>query len=216
MSVKVYGTDAFTVGADTFLSAYNANWVNDSVGAAELKVFTATNDVRKTNTGSNSIATYSGTLSTEHRIKCDIFSGNTGAFPALWVRKQVSPNKQSGYLVQWDSGGTIILYRVAPDATFTVVQTNGTVAVATLYTGAYAQASGIGATVTITYGDATNGNFTFNDGNAARWITGKVGFEVFDSTGPIPDSSFDNMEIWDDSLGGHGILLAGQRNRSIV
>lgn len=213
----VYGPDAFTVGADVVLSTYNAVWTKLVNGSApELTIIAASDDLRKPtpDSGNSSSSVYNGTLSTEQTIYSDIFSGATSCFAALYARKGTT-HSSAGYLAQWDSGGTIILYRVTAGPTFTTIATNGTVAINTTYLNCFIKVSGVGATVTINYGDDTNGAFTFGDTDAARILTGKVGFDTFDG-GATGSMAFDNVRVYDDSLGGHGVLLAGQRNRSIV
>lgn len=203
MSLLVYGPDAFTVGADVVLSTYNALWTYVTNGLApELTVIAATDDVRKpaANPSDGSISMYNGTLAVDHTIYADIFSGAGSCFPGLWGRKGTT-FASAGYLAQWDSGGTIILYRVMAGPTFTTIATAGTVAINTTYANCFIKVSGVGATVTIDYGDDTNGPFTFGDNNAARILTGKVGFDAFDA-GATGSMAFDNVRIYDDQLGG--------------
>lgn len=198
MPTKVYGTEAFTVGADSTLNAYAAAWTTFG-SSADPSVRASTDDLRYNGTGVGARAKWTGTVNADQKIVATIKTGGaTQSYPALTVR--MGANFISGYLAQWSPQlGTITVYRVT--GSYTQIATLGTVANNTTYTNCYLKATGSGATVTIEFGDDTNGFTTFNDTDAARFTTGQPGVDIYEGTTALT-SALDDIEIWDMAAGG--------------
>ena len=179
------------------LPTFDSDWSTDSIKAAHY-VRNTTQNV--SGTSGDSCADYwAGTgIVDDQSIHADIAiataSGDT--YPGLMVRMS---GTGEGYLAEWDPvGGTITLYRVRNNfADYDTLDTLGTISYSTTYTGAFLKATGSGSTVSITWGDDTNGSSSYNDTNASRWTTGYPGLSTYQTT--FTYSYFDNIEIYDES-----------------
>lgn len=214
MSTLIYSSGSLAVGADTPLSTFDANW-NVLTGGFNLTVRTATSDIRGATGGSDANRWVGTTVVDQRIILASLFSGASNSFPGLRVRTGTALG--SGYLAQWNGGaGNITILRVTAGPTFTTIATGGVVANSTTYNHPFFKATGSGSSVLLEWGDDTNtGPFSFSDTNAARWTSGQPGLDIFETSTSFT-CAFGTIQIFDEALTGHGILLAGQRNRSIV
>lgn len=209
MPVKVYGADAFTVGADTNISTYDANWVQDSwVGSGVMQARASTDDVR-VNSASPAIARWTGAILIGQSIIAKLIVTTGNIFPGLMVRAQKNANAgrtddlaRAGYLAEWDSTlNDVVLYRVlaadSTNPTFTVVAQGGAVATSATYTNCKIKATGTNP-VQLAVGDDTNGAgfLTFSDSNALRWQDGDAGLSIQNDT--FLACAIDDVEVWDE------------------
>jgi hypothetical protein len=220
MATKVYGPDAFTVGADVNLEVYDAaNWAANavSVGGTQ-KVMAATDDVRVTPVSTASITRYIGITLVAQRIVGDIklLSSVNAPFPGL--RNRSATTEQDGYLAEWDNSAVqqkINLYRVTGGASpvFTLIASGGLVdgSAANNYLGGYLKATGTNP-VALEAGDNTNGvAITTSDSNAARYQSGQPGLSIYND-GALA-CGIDNVEVWDESA---APVVLMQYNRNLA
>lgn len=214
MATLVYGPEAFTVGSNIDLETYDSQWTRLTEGTSvDPSVRAATDDVRNPTTpGTGARSRWNGSISAEQRITGDIIFGAQNSYTGFTVRT-VNNSKDDCYLVQWASDlNSIRLYRVV-GGSFTTVQSSGGVAVSTTYTGAFAKATTVGATVVIDYGDAINGAFQYTDTDAARHLSGLPGIDIYEANVAL-NSAIDNISIYEEgAVGIVGRLLAGSRLR---
>lgn len=202
---NLYGPDGFAVGADTLLESHDANWVQLDLGTGDLEVMNATDDVRIDASGGFEIARWTGAVIVDQDIRGTIKIGaNAAQAPGWWVRTDAAGN---GYSLEYQRaiGGSnqLVLYRVTDDnATYTEIDTGGAVAASTNYSTAYLRAVGSGATVTVTAGDATNGDvISVEDTDADRHVSGAPGLSVFNENSlrcAIDDVTIESL----DAVGG--------------
>lgn len=198
----IYSEDFSTTTTVESIASFDADWAKDSVASDNIYV---SNTVARAIAlaGSTTRSYWNGTgLVADQSIHADVvLLAGTDLYPGLMVRMSGSGE---GYLAEWSAvDGAIILYRVTSDwGTFTQLGSNfGTVSASTTYTGAFLKATGTGATVTLEYGDDTNGTATpFDDTDASRHTSGYVGLTAYlPGTESNGDVAFDNLEIYDES-----------------
>jgi len=205
VSALIYGPDAFTVGSDTNLITYDANWDVVNSGTHQLHILAATDKVY-TNASINGVSRWTGQTVLDQKIVSDIDIGSTGQWPGLVLRCDAD---QNCYYIEWDSAENgIYLYRATgftggSGGSYNQIAFGGSVS-ATTYTNAYAKVTGTNPCA-IELGDDTNGPaiVTYNDSDAARLQSGQPGLNV----GATVDlSNHDNVEIWDEAATAGGGL----------
>ena len=194
MARLVYGPELFTVGSDTELHAYDPNWV--SAGAAfginTLSVRASTDNVQMPTAGEGTGYRWMGVTLVDQRVIATLVTSAT-CIPGIIVRCDGSENC---YFAEWNvPDGHITLYRVLA-GTPTNIATGGTVTAAT-YANCFVKVTGVGATVTITVGDDTNGTvITFGDTDGNRRTAGQPGLIGYDDAGL--SGSYDDVSIYDE------------------
>jgi hypothetical protein len=205
MPVKVYGPDAFTVGADVNLNTYDANWERvlpaDASWAGVVQAKAATDDLRATNASAASYR-WNGQTLVGQKILGKLLAG-AGDYPGFHARLTPTPgggaNRVLGYLAEWQATENLIqIYRITEPGgvlTYATIASAGVVGNGSTYTGAYLRATGTNP-VHLEYGDNTQGPFTFDDSNAARAVSGQPGVSFSDA---LPISIWiDDVEVWDE------------------
>lgn len=196
MATRVYGPDAFTVGSDTELSAYNADW--EQTGATTTIFCQASTD--QLHAGNEAADNGDYRWNGQSLLEQKIIAGQlnpASAWASLLVREDANMN---GYLVEWDAqSGAAILYRATgftggSGGSWTQLAQGGTVASDTVYNNAYLQALGTNP-VEIEAGDDSNGvALTYSDSDAARHQSGQPGISM-DNLSPW----LDDIEVWDET-----------------
>jgi hypothetical protein len=197
MPTQIY-SDTFTVGADTELDAYDADWVKVSANQDDVSVIAATDRLEGSNSvGNNADYSWTGQTVLEQRIKGTLNAG--AAWTSFSVRGDLDMNN---YLAEWDAqSNAIILYRATgftggAGGSWLQVASAGAVAASTAYANAYLKATGQNP-VALRGGDDTNGDvLTYDDSNAARHQSGRPGISMATNSG----GWIDNVEIWDEAV----------------
>lgn len=197
MPTLLYGPDAFTVGADTNLDTYDANWVKQGAPAGDtFSVRASTDDVRSLGTTS---AYYRRTLNIplDVSIHADVYQDGQGGI-GFEVRTTATPF--NGYLFEYNTDNAdLVLYRVTAGETYTLVASGGVLIVPATYIDAFLKVTGTNP-VHLEAGDNTNGTaITYDDSNAARYQAAG-GVALSEGAGALAlANAFDNVSVWDEA-----------------
>lgn len=184
MSLRlVYDSHPLTIGANTELATAQPNWVrvpnNSSAGSTLNQQTDGT--IRQPVNFDATHYRWTGCTLVDQRIEVDFDVAN--GTPFLSVRNDANGNRYDG---QWSPGDNFITIQRTTnngvDHAFLNTPGSGTVAASVAFRRAFMQAVTLDAnTVRVTFGDDRNGSFTYDDTDAARFLSGQPGVGIYNN-----------------------------------
>lgn len=206
-----FGPDAFTVGGNTDVNAYNADYIR--ITGTDHLIVNATQDLVTVDTsrGLNSLRAYryggAGAPTGDQEVLADLLhNGASGNMLGL-IARAATDNSENYYIACFRAGGVEIgirIYRVVAGV-YTEVANNGGAGWANSASlrAATFEATGTNPVVlTATFPGVANA--TYNDIDASRHQSGTPGFAM---TLGWNDLALDNFQIIDGAGGGSESLL---------